>query len=95
MTARDPMSHRIDWSGRASRTAADPMQHWLTEAEVRRIVDEQICALLRRFGAAPRSGTAYHVEPVAGAVSVVIEDGLQLERIVQAGETVLMIRRAR
>lgn len=55
MTARDPMSHRIDWSGRASRTAADPMQHWLTEAEVRRIVDEQICALLRPFGAAPRS----------------------------------------
>ena len=89
------MSHRIDWSGRASRTAADPMQHWLTEAEARRIVDEQICALLRRLGAAPRSGTAYHVEPVAGAVSVVIEDGLQLERIAQAGETVLMIRRAR
>ena len=83
------MSHRIDWSGRASRTAADPMQHWLTEAEARRIVDEQICALLRRFGA------AYHVEPVDGAVSVVIEDGLQLERIAQAGETVLMIRRAR
>ena len=85
----------IDWSGRASHSAADPMQHWLTEAEVRRIVDEQICALLRRFGAAPRAGTAYHVEPVAGAVSVVIEDGLQLERIAQAGETVLMIRRAR
>ena len=55
----------------------------------------EICALLRRFGAAPRAGTAYHVEPVAGAVSVVIEDGLQLERIAQAGETVLMIRRAR
>lgn len=57
--------------------------------------NEAARALLRRFGAAPRSGTAYHVEPVAGAVSVVIEDGLQLERIVQAGETVLMIRRAR
>lgn len=60
-----------------------------------RLVCRKCNEAARALGAAPRSGTAYHVEPVAGAVSVVIEDGLQLERIAQAGETVLMIRRAR